>query len=180
MHRYKRDAEDAKQKLVALEEQKLAEEKNWKELYERERKQRAEAEDREKKKDSFYTHTQKFSEVSKVALAKGLREEAIEDLDTIDYGDEVKVEVTSQGRYIVHGADEFVETLRNKKPHWFKKGNPPNPNAGGGGAAPRGDGEVTARDVVEAELQWKKGKIGKDEYVKVFDRYRQHKSKRTS
>lgn len=178
MHRFKREAEDARQKLVALEEQKLAEEKNWKELYERERKARAEAEDREKKKDGFYEHTQKFSEVSKVALAQGLRQEAVDDLDAIDYGEAIKVEVTSNGRYIVHGADEFVETLKNKKPHWFKNTKAPHVNSGGGGAAPKSDGELTAADVVAAERQWKSGKLDKGEYLKVFDRYRDQKNKK--
>lgn len=170
MHRFKREASDAKQKLSDLEAKKLADDKNYQELYEREKKQRTEAEAANEKKDKYYIHTQKSSEIRRLAIDIGLRSEAVDDLDLLDY-DGVEVEVTSTGRYNVLGGKQFVDGLKNKKPHWFKKDKAPLVNAGGGGVTPTSTGKLSPTDVINAETQMKRGKMSKEDYRVIFKKY---------
>jgi hypothetical protein len=179
MHRFKREAAEAKQKLADLEAKKLADDKNYQELYEREKKARLEADEQNQKKDKYYIHTQKSSEIRKLAMEIGLRSEALDDLDLLDY-DGVEVEVTSTGRYNVLGGKQFVENLKNKKPHWFNKDKPPKVNAGGGGVTSPGTGKLTPTDVVNAERQMKRGKMSKEDFHVVFNKYVEQKKQKTS
>lgn len=61
----------------------------------------------------------KFNAIEKFALEKGIRKEALEDLRMLD-SDDVVIETTSTGRVNVLGASEFVDTIKESRPHWFK------------------------------------------------------------
>ncbi len=170
MHRFKREKEESDAKLSAAEEKSLREKEDWKTLAERE-KVRAEKLDADNKKlTDVFLRTHKYGEVKKVAVEMGLRGEAMDDLDLLDI-DGVKVEATSSGRYLVHGAKEYVEELKGKKPHWFKKSGPADINAGTGGGAPGVPKKVTADDLVQAERKMKSGQLSKDGFNKLFKEY---------
>lgn len=176
MHKYKRELNEVKARLDKEAADRLASEKNFEQLWKNEKKRADEAEELAKKKDSYYVHTQKVSAIRAAAMEAGLRSEAMDDLELLDF-DGVEVELTSNGRYLVHGAKEFAQSIKNKKPHWFKSGKPPGHNAGGGGGTHEGSKAITPKDVVDAERSWKSGKISKDDYVKVFNDYRTQKVK---
>ena len=170
MHKYKRELNEVKARLDKEAADRLASEKNFEQLWKNAEKRAADAEETSKKKDQYYVHTQKVSAIRSAALEAGLRSEALDDLELLDF-DGVEVEVTSNGRYLVHGAKEFAQGIKNKKPHWFKQSKPPGHNPGGGGGGAEGSKVITPKDVVEAERKFKTGKISKEEYTKTFNDY---------
>lgn len=176
MHKFKRELQELKAERQKQEADRLAAEKNFEQLYKNAEKRAAEAEDLARKKDQYYVHTQKVSAVKQAALEAGLRSEAIDDLELLDF-DGVEVEVTSNGRYLVSGAKEFASSIKNKKPHWFKSAKPPGHNPGGGGGTAEGGKLITPKDVVDAERNMKLGKITKEDYSKVFQSYVTQKQK---
>lgn len=176
MHKYKRELSEMKAKLAQEEADRLAKEKNYEQLYKNAEKRAVEAEEKANKRDQYYQQTQKANAVRIAAIELGLKPEAVEDLELIDF-DGVDVEITSTGRYLVHGAEEFATRIKNRKPHWFKASKPTGHNPGGGGNNPEGGKLVTPKDVVNAERSWKAGKITKEEYSKVFETYRTQKTK---
>lgn len=175
MHKYKRELSEMKAKAAKDEADRLASEKNFEQLYKNAEKRAVEAEELASKKDRYYQQTQKANAVRIAAIELGLKTEAVEDLDLLDF-DGVDVEITSNGRYLVHGAKEFAASIKNRKPHWFKASKPPGHNSGGGGNTPDGAKAVTPKDVVDAERNWKAGKITKEEYGKIFHTYRTQKT----
>jgi hypothetical protein len=170
MHRYKTEANELKTRNSELEEEKLREKENWKSLAERYKtdadKYKAEAENGK----SLFANTQKFNAVKKVALESGLLPEALDDLDLLNL-DEVVVESTDHGRYAVHGVKEFVETLKQTKNHWFVKKQAPNVNSGGGTVKPDEGQPLSPSDVINAEKQYKLGKISREQYTDIYSRY---------
>ena len=176
MHRYKREAQEKDQKLAEIEDTRLREKEDWKKIAEN---KQAESEDWKQKfenQNSLFVNTQKFNAVSKIALEEGLLTESLEDLDLLSL-EEVEIESTSSGRYVVHGAKEFIAKLKKSRPHWFKRVGAPKVDSGGGTITE--NKELTANDVLDAELKMKQGKITRDEYVATFNRFmEQRKNKR--
>lgn len=177
MHKYKRELSEIKARMEKQDADRLASEKNFEQLWKNEKQRADAAEESAKKKDQYYVHTQKVNAIRTAALEAGLRSEALDDLELLDF-DGVEVEVTSNGRYLVHGAKEFAQSIKGKKPHWFKSSKPPGHNPGGGGdTGSGGNKSITPKDVVEAERKFKMGKISKEEYSKVFSDYCTQKAK---
>jgi hypothetical protein len=171
MHKFKREATEAKSRLEELEAQKLREQGEWKTLAEREKELRLQAEQKAGKLNEALYQSRKFDEVYKEALKAGLRQEAISDLELIGL-DGIEVELTSTGRMLVHGADSFVQELKRKRAHWFSSDRPPTVNSGGSAIAPMPE-EVTPQMIIEAE---KKG--DKVRAAELTKKYMQHKYKR--
>jgi len=115
------------QELEQERTQKLQEKENFKELWELEKQKRAEAEEKSKTIATNYFNGLKNSAIKQEALKAGILDTAIEDLDIID-NSMVEIETTDRGNASVLGAKEFVEALKEKKPHWFKKVGAPNIN----------------------------------------------------
>jgi hypothetical protein len=170
MHKFKSRASDLESKLNAIEEERLREKQDFKALAD---KYKAEAEangGKLREVNALIERSQKFSTLERVAVEAGIRPEAIDDLESLDLKD-LQLETTSNGRFMVNGAKEFVDDLKSRKPHWFRKDKLPTVNPGGGGAKAPGDGKVTPRDVLDAEKKVRAGKMTKDEYHSVFRRY---------
>ena len=126
---------------------KLKEQQKFQELAE-EFRQKAEAAEQESKtlKQSVVTD-KKFSAIKEAALKAGIRKEALDDLELLDF-DGVEIEATTMGNWSVHGADQFIERAKVTRPHWFgKKGTRINSSDPEVGAA----GKVTFKDVMKAE-----------------------------
>lgn len=138
MHRYKTDwkseksrADDLQAKIDSDAEQQMKSNEQYKELSEL---QQTKIDDLGVKntelKDSLYK-TKKYDAVINEARKRGIREEAVADLELLDL-DTVDVELTDHGRMIVHGAEQFVELQKTKRPHWFTSDKAPLVNSGGG------------------------------------------------
>lgn len=170
MHKFKKRTAELEQKLGNIESERLKEKEDWKALAELEKNRADKAEADYKNTVSTIVNTQRLSEIKTVAIQSGLRKEAIADLELLDTS-EVQVEATSSNRFLVHGATEYVERLKNQKPHWFAKDNPPNINSGGGGVPPTNDGVITPTDVYAAEIKMKRGLISDGDYKTFFNKY---------
>lgn len=152
LHKEKTARKEAEDKLKKLEEDKLKETGRYKDLYETTAKERDEAREGGTRAESLFKTSLRSQRVEALAEKLGIREEARDDLDHLDLS-EIEVEATENGRYIVRGADKFVENLKKSKPHWFNDKKTPPFNPKGGGGVPN-TGPVTADDVVKAEIKY--------------------------
>ena len=170
MHKFKTRAGELEAKLNAVEEERLKETQNYKSLAE---KYKAELEADRKELGTLkgtISRSQKYNALERVALEQGLRTEALDDLEAVNLED-IELEVTSNNRYMVHGTKEFVERLKEKKPHWFKKDKPPGVNSGGGSAKPAIASKLTPDDYVKAEMKYKRREITAEQFKVVQNQY---------
>lgn len=169
MHRFKKEAADARAIIAAKETEDATKSGNYQKLYETEKTKNADLAKQLKDVIGFNSDTHRLNEVKVAASAAGLRKEAVRDLELLDLS-ELPVELTSRNRYLVEGVGSFVEGLKTNKPHWFQSSDAPKVNTGGGAHPPTG-GKVTPMEVAQAERDWKHGKIGKAEYEAKHNAY---------
>jgi hypothetical protein len=170
LHKFKKLSADLQAKIGDLESQKLREKEDFKALAEK-----AEADAKKWKADyeklnGYLVNTQKLQEVTKHAVASGIRPEAMKDLELIPDFKGVDLDITAKGHFVVSGAKDFVEALKNERPHWFSKVEPPRVNGAGGGTSVTGK-SLTPQDVLKAERDYKSNRISKDEYKKIYSDY---------
>lgn len=114
----KAEAKKLAQELEQRHKQSLREKEDYKTLaHEYETKYKEESEKNQALVQA-QIHEKRYAAVERAALQAGIREDAITDLELLNLN-EVEVEVTSTGRMIVNGAEDFVARLKAKKPHWF-------------------------------------------------------------
>ena len=150
LHKYKSEAQTLREQLEERESERLREKEDFKALAEREKKLREETEDKLRKHSSFYQNETKRNAIRAAALKAGIRSEAESDLELIPL-DGIEVEITSTGRFLVHGADSFVEDLKRKRPHWFRSSQIPTVNSGGASSSLSPDAELTPKALYELE-----------------------------
>lgn len=115
------------QSIGEKEEQTLREQHKWQELAEKYKS------DLEQTKNQFtdfkgqMVNYEKSNAVKQAALKAGIMQESLEDLELLDL-EGVEIETTSTGRLLVNGAEDFVESLKERRPHWFRNTNKPNLN----------------------------------------------------
>lgn len=112
--------QEAVGRLQEVEENQLASQNNFKQLFENEKKKREFAEVESKKIKDSYVNGLKMSAVKEHAIKMGIQDPALNDLDLLDKS-MVQAEFTSTGRVNVLGAQEFVENLKNERPYWFRQ-----------------------------------------------------------
>lgn len=179
MHKHKKRSAELEQELGNITSDRLKEKEDFKGLAEREKARADEAENKYQNVAKSIVNTHRLSEVKTIALQAGLRKEAVSDLELLDLQEEIRVEATSENRFLVHGAQEFVDRLKNSKPHWFESKTAPKINSGGGGVPPAEQKQVTPDDVNEAEREFKRGRLTRANYQAVFDKYREQRAKPT-
>lgn len=170
LHKYKRAAKEREEKLSEFEAQRLSEKEEFKSLAEKFKSERDEWKSKAEGATEKFLTTLKMSEVERVALSKGLRPEALKDLQLLDFND-IQIESTSSGRLNVLNVDEFVDSLKKDRQYWFREKNAPNINGGGGAGPTDTSSAVSPADVTKAERDYKMGKISKDQYVSIHNRY---------
>ena len=170
MHKHKSRASELETKLGDVESERLKAENNWKALYEKSEKEKADLQTKYTNLNQWTVHTQRFGEVKQLALAEGLIPQAVADLENFEM-DDVQVEVTSGNRFVVNGAKEYVDKLKAEKPYLFKKTGTPNVNAGGGSGKPPAPKALTADDIVQLERDFKRGKVTEKDYRATYNRY---------
>jgi len=124
---FQSENEKLRNQLKQFEEENLSKTNNYKELYERKAK---EVEDYKNKwttdRNTFFNSI-KIGQIEKAAVESGIRKEALEDLAILDTSS-VITETTSTGNINVLGAKEFIDGLKQTRPHWFKDSSGPNIN----------------------------------------------------
>lgn len=173
--KYKAEAQDLRKRLDSEEVTRLREKEDFKTLAEREKKRADEVEERLRKRDAFYNNETKLAAVKQAALKAGIRAEAESDLPLLSL-EGVTVEVTNQGRFIVHGAEAYIEDLKRQKPHWFKTTKAPTVNSGStSNSTPAGSFDpenLTPEKLLEAEK-----KLPREKFHELFRRYQQQRLK---
>lgn len=171
MHRHKTEAIEAKKRLKELEDEKLRQQNDFKSLADREKKRADDAESKLTKREQAFLNTLKYKDVQVAASKLGLRNEAEDDLGRLSL-ESIEVEATSEGRFIIKNADDFVANLKKTKPHWFKDQTAPVINAGGGKG---GKGESSAKLTSDymVELRMKDPK----KYRELMPKYLEERSK---
>jgi len=92
----------------------------WKELAELQEKEKLEALAKLENVNTAVAKDKKYTAVKLAAQSLGIRKEALEDLELLDFP-EVQIEVTSLGNVNIVGAATAVERLKLIRPHWFGK-----------------------------------------------------------
>jgi len=123
----KQEQAELAQKLSQMEESSLREAENYKELWEREKQQREDAQDRLSSFQQGFLTDKKLTAIETEAIKAGI------DLNYVDFVKKdnssfVKVETTSEGNVNVLGAKEYVEDFKTKFPAMFKSHGGPNVN----------------------------------------------------
>lgn len=160
MFRYKTQLKDAQVKQAEyeaklkefeeLKDQNLADNNNFKELWEKQKQRADENEVKYKDLQGALVENEKLSVIEKAALSAGLSKKAVEDLRLLDTSS-VVVESTSTGRLNVLGHDEFVNELKQSRPHWFNDSKPPVVNNSTGSYHTGDSKSVTMKELGELE-----------------------------
>lgn len=145
LHRFKTEAKEAKAQLEQVQQDNLKKAQDFKTLWENEQKLRTDAEAGLGKLKNAIVNNEKYTAIKTAAMKAGLRADAVDMLDHIPV-EGVEVEATNQGRFLVHGADTFVEHLKKKMPFAFS--NTETPKFNGGGAS----GSAKAESITAAQL----------------------------
>jgi len=153
----KRELADAQKKLRDAESDKLKASGDFKKLWEQERQQREELENKLKKNTQAFVDAQKRSVVKDAMLKAGLRADAMKLVETAQI-DELAVDV-DDGSFKVLGVETFVSRYKSEFPFMFAK-EPGTVNTGGTGnknGSTSGTGRVTNADVFAAEKKFGNG-----------------------
>lgn len=109
----------------------------------------------------------KQSALKTAALKAGILEQSLADVELLDFS-EIVVETTSTGKILVSGADQAIENLKRRRPHWFGTKaasiNPASPES----LAPS-NGTVTLQQIKDAEAAYKKAPDNKSLQKAYFD-----------
>jgi len=131
MHEYKRKfqesnakLEELANKLTTLETERLEKSENYKELWEKEREQKESYVEKYNKFTKSVIEDKKMNAIREHAIKTGINDELIDLLGSFDTSD-VLVETTSNGNFIVNGADTWIADLKNQRPSMFKRQSDP-------------------------------------------------------
>lgn len=134
MHKFKREAAEAKQakeeaekRAMEFETRALENQENYKELYEKQKGLTHGIESKYKELTSTIVNDRRMSAIKTEAMKLGINNDFVDLLEAFDTSD-VLVETTSSGKITVSGADTWVETLKASKPSMFSKKEDPRIN----------------------------------------------------
>lgn len=153
----KQELADAQKKLRDAEADKLKASGDFKKLWEQERQQREELENRLKKNTQAFVDAQKRAVVKDAMLKAGLRADAMKLVEQAQI-DDLAVDV-DDGSFKVLGVETFVSKYKSEFPFMFAK-DPGTVNTGGTGnkgMTTSGTGRVTNADVFAAEKKFGNG-----------------------
>jgi len=120
----RQEKEKLAKQIEEMQTNQLQEKENFKQLWQNEKQKREAAENKLDGVTREHVNYLKTSAIKTEAMKLGIRPEAMEDLNMLDTS-MVEIETTSTGNVNILGAKEFIDGLKEKKPFWFNKGNPP-------------------------------------------------------
>lgn len=177
VHELKARTRQFEQERKTLEEQKLEETKEYQKLYEAKKKELEEINNKYSNERKAYVRAEKFRELKAHAEKAGLRKEALDDLDLLDYDDKLQIEYTNTGKHSVIGVESYVEDIKAKKPHWFGSQNKPFNTATGDVVNGSNNGVLSMPEIIALEKKAKQTKDPKDmqAYEQAFKNYLQRR-----
>jgi hypothetical protein len=136
--------------LLTLKKQQSESQGDFKSLYETEKAAREEWEQKHGKLKENLFFNEKYRAAQSAVVKAGMKTDALKILDSQTF-EELQVETTSNGRFLVHGAETFAEKMKREYGFAFETPKAPNVNGGGGNPPPNNDQELTAAYIVELE-----------------------------
>lgn len=121
MHKYKKMTRELESKLKDREMSELREKENWQKIAEIKEKEALEATERAERLQSSFLGQKKYDALKQSALKYGIRQDALRDLELIDFDNDVAIETTSTGKINILGADSAIKKLKSERPYWFGK-----------------------------------------------------------
>lgn len=118
MHKYKTAAEAERQKAEELRLNALKEKQDWKSIAEEKERQAEEFKQKYDGLSQSLVNNAKHSALKEAALKAGILAQSLPDIEAFDFP-EINVETTSGGKILVSGADQAIEGLKKRRPHWF-------------------------------------------------------------
>lgn len=167
--------------LKEIRDGKLKEQNDFKTLFEQEQANHKETQTRLTKLKENVQYNEKHKAVAKALRERGLKAEAETLLDKESL-DGVRIETTSEGRFLVHGADTFADSFKKKFAFAFEEKKNPNVNGGGngGGGGDGGGGDDEPIDGAKLfKIEKEKGR-NSPEYKAAFEKFKAQKLKKSS
>lgn len=153
LQKWQKAAKEAQDKLKSKEVDELKATAQWQKIAELKEQEAKEAKEEKDRFLQSFVLREKYSSIRQAAISAGIRQEALEDVDLIDFP-EVQVETSGTGKVVVQGVSQAVQKLRTLRPHWFKDAkaitNPVTPSVNGAAA------KLTVKDIFAAEAEAKK------------------------
>lgn len=165
LHRFKKEALEYKKLFNQVKDDQLKKDKNFESLYET-------SETSRKMLESGYIAEKKEDALRAACIRLGIRAEAESDLNQKRWLDSIQEELTTEGRVLVHGAEQLAEEIKRTKPHWFKTAEAPKFNPGGNAGALEGTQELTADYMIELQRKDRK------KYLELIPKFQDQLRKR--
>lgn len=183
MHKFKnrwRESQDAMAKLQSelesFKKQQLTDKEDYKSLYEQQVEQNQNLKSSYDKLKGNLLHSERYRAVLPKLQQAGLRSEALKLIDAANL-DDLPVEATSSGRFLVEGVDTFVEQFKQDYPFAFESKKPPRVDGGGGATNPGDDGKMTPAKLLEIEKQVNAGKLPRQKLVDAYNALAEQKKR---
>lgn len=151
---------------------KLTESNDYKTLYEQASQKNKDWETKYSRLKENIVHNEKYKAAQKALIDAGLRKDALKILDREDFGS-IVVEHTSEGRMLVNGVDEYVDSFKKNYAFAFDNKQPAKVNGGGGNASGAFDSTMTPAKLYEIE---KKHGVRSDQYRAAIEHYKKQKT----
>lgn len=119
---YKKKAREYETQLKSVKDNELKQQEKWKEYALNKEKEAQEALDKYEMVQQSIVDEKVFSSLREDARKMGIRDEALSDLELLDWKEKIMIEQTDTGKVNVMGTKSYIEQLKNSKPHWFKSG----------------------------------------------------------
>ena len=152
------------QDKASAEESKLKDQNEWKKLAEIKSKELEDFKSKYNKERDAVVRGKKFDALKDSAIKAGIRQEALDDLDMLDYDEKLQIEFTNTGKSSVLGVESYIEEVKSRKPHWFG-GNSKSYNSTTGevnGGAQNSGGPVNIQELIKLEKKALSSKDPKD------------------
>lgn len=175
MHKFKTELQTEKTRQEDLRIAALKEKNDWKSVAEENEKKLKLSEEKYNGLSGSLVENAKTSALKEAALKAGMLKEGLDDLEVFDF-DEISVETTSRGKILVSGADQAIENLKKRRPHWFGS-KPPSVNPASPELQTPTNGSVTLQDLSRLEAAYNKApqdNAAKKAYSDAIQIYKKH------
>lgn len=181
MHKFKKQSRDKdatitelQAKLQETESIRLREKEDYKGLYEKTAKELQNERERREQLKVNVLRSEKHRSVYPALKKAGLRDDAEKLLDNESF-DDLEVETTSEGRFLVHGVESYVDRFKENYGFAFENKAVARINAGGANR----ESTISEENLTAAQMSelWKKDR---DKFHKLFPVYLKNRNRRVS
>lgn len=118
MHKFKEDARKLQEELENKRIGAMKEKQDWEGIAKAKEQEAADFKEKYDGLSRSLVENAKHSALKNAALKSGILDQSLSDLELLDFA-EVHVETTTTGKILVSGAENAIESLKKRRPHWF-------------------------------------------------------------